>query len=268
MKQHRWGQEYNTFLNSNKVQRFPMHPVGTPIFLNAWPATPPLALLVDRDADTRRMYAEYLTFSACEIEQAEDGREALAKALTRRPDIVITETRLPGIDGFELCRLLRTDPVTQKTPIVLVTGDAFEGQVRRGEMAGADAVLIKPCLPEHLVNEMRRLLTQSSELRERGRQIRERLSTQLTKSAELHERSQRASARVMLSRAHKRVDTTMPPSPAPTLRCPRCDGPLRYTRSHVGGVSAKNAEQWDYFECGAGCGAFQYRQRTRKVRQV
>jgi hypothetical protein len=43
---------------------------------------------------------------------------------------------------------------------------------------------------------------------------------------------------------------------------------LQYLRSHVGGVSALNSEQWDYYECAAGCGTFQYRQRTRKLRQV
>jgi CheY-like chemotaxis protein len=214
------------------------------------------------------MYAEYLAYTACEIEEAEDGRDALAKALTRHPDIIVTETRLPGIDGFELCRLLRSDPGTQTIPILFVTGDAFEAQVRRAEAAGADAVLVKPCLPEQLLEEMQRLLTQSSALRHRARQIRERLSTQVTKSAELHERARRVTTRVMLSRAHRRVDTTTPPTAAPTLRCPSCDTVLRYLRSHVGGVSEKNAEQWDYFECGTGCGTFQYRQRTRKLRRV
>ncbi len=56
----------------------------------------PLALLVDRDADTRRMYAEYLKRSFCIIEEADDGRAALAKAISSRPDIIVTETQLPG----------------------------------------------------------------------------------------------------------------------------------------------------------------------------
>src|ERR1700737_4800962 len=111
----------------------------------------PLALLVDRDPDTRKMYAEFLRLSACEVEEAEDGREALAKAIARHPDVVVTETRLPGINGFDLCQLLRRDPSTTRIPIVFVTGDAFEGDVRRAERAGADAVLTKPCLPEKLL---------------------------------------------------------------------------------------------------------------------
>ncbi|HZT76170.1 MAG TPA: response regulator [Vicinamibacterales bacterium] len=64
--------------------------------------------MIDRDADTRQMYSEFLR-TRCDVEEAADGREALAKALMRHPDVIVTETRLPGINGFELCRLLRHD---------------------------------------------------------------------------------------------------------------------------------------------------------------
>ena len=74
-----------------------------------------LALLVDRDPDSRQMYAEFLRHAAYEVEQAEDGREALAKAISQRPHVIITETQLPGIDGYRLCELLRTDAATQSS---------------------------------------------------------------------------------------------------------------------------------------------------------
>src|SRR5581483_11966846 len=85
----------------------------------------PAALLVDRDADTRRMYAEYLRLGHWTIAEASDGREALAKAIATSPDVIVTETRLPGINGYDLCALLRRDSVTRTIPIVVVTGDAF-----------------------------------------------------------------------------------------------------------------------------------------------
>ncbi len=72
----------------------------------------------------------------------------------------------------------------------------------------------------------------------------------------------------MLSRAYDRHDTTEPPVAPPALVCPSCDQPLRYVKSHIGGVSVRHQEQWDYFECEGGCGTFQYRQRTRKLRRV
>lgn len=148
----------------------------------------PLTLLVDHDFDTRRMYAEFLKSAPSEIEEAEDGREALAKALTHRPDVVITETRLPGIDGFELCSLLRTDATTRDIPILFVTGDVFEPERDRAERVGADAFLTKPCLPETLLFEMQRLLELSAELRERGRAVHTRFQDQVRRSTELLKR--------------------------------------------------------------------------------
>jgi CheY-like chemotaxis protein len=214
------------------------------------------------------MYAEYLRLSACDVDEAEDGREALAKAIARHPDVVVTETRLPGISGFDLCQLLRRDPSTTGIPIVFVTGDAFEGDVRRAERAGADAVLTKPCLPEKLLGEIRRLLHLSADLRARGNNARAKFAEQAGRSQVLIDRSHGNMRRVMLSRAHKRADTTEPPTIPPALICPQCDMALKYLHSHVGGVSARHPEQWDYFECTAGCGTFQYRERTRKIRKV
>ena len=71
-----------------------------------------------------------------------------------------------------------------------------------------------------------------------------------------------------MSRRLRRGETDLPPSPPPELICPDCDQPLDYKSSHVGGVSARNVEQWDYYVCTGGCGMFQYRQRTRKIRRV
>ena len=62
--------------------------------LYAQTSQPARALLVDRDPDTRRMYAEYLTYASWVIDEAGDGREALAKAITGLPDIIVTNTSL------------------------------------------------------------------------------------------------------------------------------------------------------------------------------
>src|SRR5437660_963093 len=102
---------------------------------------PLLVLLADYDDDTRLMYGEYFRQSSVEAEEARDGREALAKALSRPYDIVVTETRLPGISGYELCELLRQDAVTRSTPIVVITGEAYPANLDRARQAGADVVL-------------------------------------------------------------------------------------------------------------------------------
>jgi CheY-like chemotaxis protein len=227
-----------------------------------------LALLADRDADSRQMYAEYLRQRSYEIDEAEDGREALAKAISRRPGVIVTESRLPGMSGFELCRLLRSDPSTERIPIIVVTADAFPSDVKLAKAAGAHAVLVKPCLPERLVEEIRAVLAQSYELRARGRAAHEKAAVHLARSIELIARSHAGARRLILSHEHQRRDTTRPPTSPPALVCPACDRPLRYVKSHVGGVSERHREQWDYFECATGCGTFQFRQRTRKIRRV
>ncbi len=238
------------------------------LLLHPGTRVPTVALLVDPHADTRRMYAEYLKRSSCIIEEADDGRAALAKAISGRPDIIVTETQLPGINGFDLCSLLRQDAATRAIPIVVVTSDVFEVDVTRVWQAAADAVLIKPCLPQVLFAEIQRLLARSASLRERAGAVRERMRDQLAKSGRLIEQSRAVVRRQMLSSAHIRQETTTPPVIPPALVCPSCDQALRYLRSHVGGVSARHAEQWDYFKCAGGCGQFQYRERTRKLRRV
>jgi two-component system, cell cycle response regulator DivK len=229
---------------------------------------PLLALLVDRDDDTRRMYAEFLRLGAWEIEEASDGREALAKAISHPPSVIVTETRLPGISGLDLCALLRRDSTTASIPIVIVTGDAFTSDVQKAEASGADLVLVKPCLPERLAEEIQKVLEQSRELRLRSALARERLAEHLNRAEVAMERSRTVARKYNLKHAHKRGDTTTPPSPPPSLLCPQCDRVLAYKRSHIGGVSERHPEQWDYFECDAGCGTFQYRLRTRKLRRV
>jgi two-component system, cell cycle response regulator DivK len=221
-------------------------------------------LLVDCDQDTRLMYGEYFRRFAIDLDQASDGREALAKALIRPHDVIVTETRLPGINGYDLCRLLRRDTSTQSTPIIVVTGEAQPTNLERAHRSGADVVLVKPCLPDLLLSEMRRLTSRSDELRAHSHALRARADEQLSRAHDLQQRMRRRA----LSRTFVRADTTKPPVDPPVLVCPACDRPLIYQRSHVGGVSERHAEQWDYFECPKGCGNFQYRQRTRKLRKV
>jgi len=241
--------------------------------MNIADASPPnrgqcLALLVDRDPDSRQMYAEYLSHAAYEVEQAEDGREALAKAIAQRPHVIITETQLPGIDGYRLCELLRADASTQATPIIIVTGDAHPPDLRRAERSGADAVLTKPCLPERLMEEIRRCLETSIALRQRAVALRTDVDEQLPRAAQELKKSRQIRARTPLSKTFNRHTTVTPPLSPPSLVCPSCDTPLVYQDSHIGGVSEHHREQWDYFECPGKCGRFQFRQRTRKLRKL
>jgi hypothetical protein len=98
--------------------------------------------------------------------------------------------------------------------------------------------------------------------------VREKVQDHIARAEQLLKDSRGHLRRPTFSRAHIRHQTTEPPVAPPALVCPQCDQLLRYQRSHIGGVSARHVEQWDYYECSGGCGTFQYRQRTRKLRRV
>lgn len=223
-------------------------------------------LLVDRDDDTRRLYRQSLSHAGCETDEAQEGREALAKALSRHYDVVVTETRLPGLDGYQLCNLLRRDATTHALPIVVLTGEAYPGDLERAYRVGANVVLVKPCLPETLLLEIRHLLHALRNPDPDLPRSLDRTNPSASRSHRLdgpdHDR------RTSLSRAHRRGETKDPPATPPALVCPVCNHLLTYQRSHVGGVSARSPEQWDYYECPNGCGTFQFRQRTRKLRSA
>ena len=215
-----------------------------------------LILVVDPDPDTCAMYAMGLAGTGWATEPVGDGREALAKAISHRPDVVVTETRLPGLNGLELCRLLKRDPDTCHIPILIMTSDAGEKQLDRAKEAGADKVLLKPFAPHELIAAIESTLAIRTEQRP-GRFDAMRLPQPST-----------SPPRRTRSRLHARGETTTPPITPPELRCPGCDRRLEYQRSHIGGVNASLQEQWDEYECLAACGRFQYRQRTRKLRQL
>jgi CheY-like chemotaxis protein len=225
-------------------------------------STPLSVLLAEYHDDTRALYGDYLKRAGCMVEEAADGREALAKAIARRHDIVITETRLPGIDGYSLCQLLRRDASTMSTPVIVVTSDAMVCDLERARAAGADATLVKPCLPEALLSEMQRLMEHRLTRDDSVEPVADRSDD----NSLIVERA--GVRRPILSRIHRRGPTTTPPLAPPNLRCPVCDKALVYHHSNIGGVSARHPEQWDYFDCPIECGTFEYRQRTRKIRRT
>ena len=115
-------------------------------------------LIVDGHDDTRAMYSYHLQRAGCEVEEAGNGEDGLAQARGRPHDLIVMEVSLPGVDGYEMCRQLRLDATTLHTPLVVVTADTQPSAADRARAAGADAVLIKPCLPETLTAAVEHVL--------------------------------------------------------------------------------------------------------------
>ena len=121
-----------------------------------------LVLLVEDDRAGREMYAQELEHVGFRVVQAHNGLQALDKALSLLPHLVITDLALPGIDGLQLCKRLRQDARTSSIPIIGITGYAgFAADPARATQAGCDAVLVKPCHPDTLLAEINRLLPAS-----------------------------------------------------------------------------------------------------------
>jgi two-component system, cell cycle response regulator DivK len=121
----------------------------------------PLVLVVDDYLDAREMYAQYLVFAGFRVAEAADGAEALQQALANRPDIILMDLSLPGMDGWEATRRLKADRRTRHIPVVALTGHALPGYSISAKQAGCDGFITKPCLPEDVVAELRRLLSAS-----------------------------------------------------------------------------------------------------------
>lgn len=120
--------------------------------------TSPLVLIVDDYQDAREMYAEYLEYSGFRVAEARNGLEAVEKAFSLNPAVILMDLSLPVMDGWEATRRLKGDPRTRTIPVVALTGHAMDGHSREAQDAGCDAYVTKPCLPDALVREVERVL--------------------------------------------------------------------------------------------------------------
>jgi CheY-like chemotaxis protein len=114
----------------------------------------PLILLVEDFADAREMYRDYLEFSGFRVVTAADGREAIDKARALDPDLVLMDLSLPGIDGWEATRILKSDGATRHLTIVALSAHALAPEGDRARSAGCDGFIAKPCLPPELVAQV------------------------------------------------------------------------------------------------------------------
>jgi CheY-like chemotaxis protein len=121
-------------------------------------APAPLVLIVDDVDHGREICAEYLEFRGFRVATAADGLEALDKAFSLLPDVILMDLSLPGIDGWEATRRLKKDDRTRDIPVVALTAHALASAHESAKEAGCDSVVTKPCLPKDLEAEVRRQL--------------------------------------------------------------------------------------------------------------
>jgi CheY-like chemotaxis protein len=125
-------------------------------------AEDPLILIVEDDLSTRVLYREFLGHEGFRTIEAHNGFQALEKAREDRPDVVLTDLAVPGMDGFEFCRALQQSAATRGIPILAITGHSeYLEEPDRFRQAGISQVLLKPSAPHIIAEELRRLLQQT-----------------------------------------------------------------------------------------------------------
>jgi DNA-binding response OmpR family regulator len=111
----------------------------------------PLVLVADDDPDILLLITLTLERDGYDVIAAKDGLSALAAAIERVPHLVLLDLMMPGLDGYEVTRRLREEPITKDVPIVIVTAAAEESQAARALEVGADAYMKKPFSPRELL---------------------------------------------------------------------------------------------------------------------
>ncbi|MFW6264211.1 MAG: response regulator [Cyanobacteriota bacterium] len=136
-----------------------------------------LVLVVDDNPDLRTYVSSILRRAGYQVCTARNGEFGFNVALTRQPDLIITDLMMPGVSGIDLIRLIRGHEELRGTPIILLTAKADEASRIEGTEKGADAYLSKPFNDRELLAEVRNLLA----LKENERRVKQ-LNTYLTES--------------------------------------------------------------------------------------
>lgn len=122
-----------------------------------------LILVVEDEEDILELITYNLGKEGYEIQTATSGEEGLKYARSKVPDLIVLDLMLPGVDGLEVCKLVKNDPKTRQIPIVMVTAKGEESDVVTGLELGADDYVTKPFSPKVLVARIRAVLRRRTE---------------------------------------------------------------------------------------------------------
>jgi two-component system, cell cycle response regulator DivK len=115
-------------------------------------------LLVEDNPHNRKIFSGMLTHAGFRVLEAADGQTALEQVAAERPELILMDLSIPGIDGWECTRRLKADPKTRAIPIIALTAHAMRGDEERAIAAGCDGYLAKPISPKKVVEEVKRYL--------------------------------------------------------------------------------------------------------------
>jgi len=115
-------------------------------------------LVVDDEEDVLELVRYNLHKEGYHVETVSSGEEVIKKARIKLPDLIILDLMLPGIDGLEVCKILKSDSKTRNIPIIMLTAKGEETDIVTGLELGADDYITKPFSPKVLIARVRRVL--------------------------------------------------------------------------------------------------------------
>jgi two-component system cell cycle response regulator DivK len=115
-------------------------------------------LAIEDQEDNRSILRDLLTAKGYNLLEATTGEEGLAAAERERPDLILMDIQLPGMDGYEVTRRIKANPVLTHIPIIAVTSYALSGDDQKAFAAGCDGYVTKPFSPRVLLAKIREYL--------------------------------------------------------------------------------------------------------------
>ena len=118
-------------------------------------------LVVEDEESLLKLESILFTSKGYAVTGVRDGNAALESISQSRPDLVVLDVMLPGLDGFEVCRAIKENPLTSYIPIVMLTAKKSSVDLERGRLAGADAYITKPFKSVKVLEVIEELLAAS-----------------------------------------------------------------------------------------------------------
>ena len=120
-------------------------------------------LVVDDFDDARELMGEYLRRAGYDVATAIDGAEAMSRAEALQPDAILMDLSMPVVDGMDATRWLKANQRTRHIPIIALTSHAMIGSSDPAFQAGADGFIERPCPPQRVLDELRRVLRKTKQ---------------------------------------------------------------------------------------------------------
>jgi DNA-binding response OmpR family regulator len=117
-------------------------------------------LIAEDEPDILELITFTLQFGGFEVIPTSNGEDALEMTRSEKPDLVLLDVRMPRMTGYDVCKYIKSENETRKTPVVFLSAKGQESEVNTGLDLGATEYILKPFAPDYLLDRLRNILSQ------------------------------------------------------------------------------------------------------------